>query len=475
MKTEKLSFFNPSAVSLPEGVDPIVRVFEEESVLKYERLSGAVEPIGQIELDEPQSFVGTSVEPMTGDVIIALDSDQSINLGPLPGGNTYTLPSMQGSGLHLGSGDFTELVSETASIQLTETADEIVVSSDESADYSTSTYSSVRVRLDTSAMGIRTPVEHTFNPPNNTWVGIELNHVDYDDIGLTLTQENELVLPAGLYYIEMDTNVFRGGMSLELTDKETGWTVLKGQSVLSYATNSNSSSSVSLASGYVKLLKETTLFVRAFFTSTGTSSRIGLMYAGDIWGDYIDLFSIDLWKVQDTGGSFPTPTNRTLINDVMSSNSSAGQVASASSSFDSRFLPWNAFARFSGGAVSDCWITNSRPSLSNPQWIQLVFNDAPRTFNGYLLINRSATVAVQSPRDWVLEGRDEDTDDWTVIHTVVGSPGARVGGYREFKEIGTHTYRQLRMTITAINSTHTSNYVCIQALDFFLDSPVELD
>lgn len=98
----------------------------------------------------------------------------------------------------------------------------------------------------------------------------------------------------------------------------------------------------------------------------------------------------------------------------MSSNSSNGQVVSASSQYSVLFAPWKAFDH-----KNDRWATDSG---SESGWIQIKLN-SPISMASYAII-APAVVAVdlvKTPGEWSLYGSN-DGATWTLLHSVSNQP-----------------------------------------------------
>lgn len=126
----------------------------------------------------------------------------------------------------------------------------------------------------------------------------------------------------------------------------------------------------------------------------------------------------------------------------MTSNNSAGQIASASSIYhNNAYQPWEAF-NGTNNDENDCWYHSGG---SEDEWLAIEFSE-PKTIAGYSLQNRNYATVVPIT-DWTLQGSNDGTV-WNDLHTgnepdYEGSPRA----IREYNDIGTFTYKHFRLYV----------------------------
>lgn len=139
-----------------------------------------------------------------------------------------------------------------------------------------------------------------------------------------------------------------------------------------------------------------------------------------------------------------------------------GYEVSASSFHNASYFPSAAFDR--SLATNNAWIT-ANATWAPPQWLKIKL-PMPARIIGYILANRNSP-STGSPRDWTIEGSNDDVN-WTVLSRMTGySNIARNGRYLELLPEPSNKYTFYRIHITAKNQTHI--WAAIGELTFLTD------
>lgn len=152
------------------------------------------------------------------------------------------------------------------------------------------------------------------------------------------------------------------------------------------------------------------------------------------WVAFSDLTTNAGWKSKDKG-----------LSPLIANNQPANQVYSASGLFSSDYGPWRAF---DGLVAERSWISGATLPTT-PQWLQVAFTDGARRVTKYSITNRGIASDVRAPKDWTFEGRETDTDAWTVLDTVVNNANLGGSATTERTLATPSTYSQYRINITA--------------------------
>ena len=92
--------------------------------------------------------------------------------------------------------------------------------------------------------------------------------------------------------------------------------------------------------------------------------------------------------------------------------------------FNSNYYPWRAFRREAGNPKENCWLSSFILPSDEGATIKAVNSIAPMTIDRYAILGQgdaSNAALRRSPRDFTVEARDYDTQEWTVIDRVIGN------------------------------------------------------
>lgn len=133
------------------------------------------------------------------------------------------------------------------------------------------------------------------------------------------------------------------------------------------------------------------------------------------------------------------------INVPMTTATSDGQIATASSQYGAAYSPVYAFKDV---ATTEGWVSaNSQATVANPHWLAIQLA-APKAINEYRITNRNTGVnTVIPPKSWQLQ-YSNDGSVWTTAHTVLNDPGNGLAQVRPFKIGSTITAKHWRLLIT---------------------------
>lgn len=91
-------------------------------------------------------------------------------------------------------------------------------------------------------------------------------------------------------------------------------------------------------------------------------------------------------------------------------------------------------------------------TLTTPQWLK-ISSQTPVSFNGYSIINQTTLNATASPKDWILQGSNDDVN-WTDLHNVNNDADDRTGAVRYYYlSEPSEEYQYIRLLITAANGS----------------------
>lgn len=143
-----------------------------------------------------------------------------------------------------------------------------------------------------------------------------------------------------------------------------------------------------------------------------------------------------------------TLTQQFLVSLMTANNAPSPFVASASSTFSTN-SPYRAFDR-SFDSLSDRWMGSG----SGVDWLKIDLGTVRAIVTGYL-INIRSSEPNRAPKDWTLEGSNDDSS-WNTVHTVTGETGWGTTNYRTYiPTTQTTEYRYWRINITANNTDAT--------------------
>lgn len=147
------------------------------------------------------------------------------------------------------------------------------------------------------------------------------------------------------------------------------------------------------------------------------------------------------------------------VTPIMTSNTTpAPYVVSASAEFNQNYKAFNAFDNITSMHSSDGWVS----TVSTPKWLKIDFSE-PTYINAYKITTRGTEGDSNPPKDWVLEGSNDDVY-WDVIHTVTDGFTVMTPLQSKIFVCGNAKYRYYRLNIKT--QLGTSGYTCIGQLRF---------
>lgn len=162
----------------------------------------------------------------------------------------------------------------------------------------------------------------------------------------------------------------------------------------------------------------------------------------------------------ENGGVFYKTVNDifNLAYKHMTSNSSQGQVASASSEYNTTYQAWNAFKPGMPANANDCWASVTGATAASPQHLEIDLGVSKR-ITGYKIINRSDG-SVAAAKSWIIEGRNDKSETFKTLHEVKNNTNNSGKEASEFHLNSSHFdyYRYIRIKVT---EGHFTSFVCI--------------
>jgi hypothetical protein len=144
------------------------------------------------------------------------------------------------------------------------------------------------------------------------------------------------------------------------------------------------------------------------------------------------------------------------------SNTENNQLIAASSVYTAGYQPYLAFKAGAPASNADCWASLGRPTVANPQWISIKFNNR-KTVASYQFQNRVSTN--NPPGDWTFQGRNGG-GEWVDLHSVSGYSDYGANVMSPLYEIAEpDAYDEYRMHITT--TPGTAAYCIIARLRMF--------
>lgn len=153
------------------------------------------------------------------------------------------------------------------------------------------------------------------------------------------------------------------------------------------------------------------------------------------------LFTVDM---------FPAATQVEEL-PVMTSNTTPWGIAAASSIYSSYYEAWRAFDGEDESESRSCWISESSPGFSTPQWISYNMGKLQYISHYYILPDYDINTRTQSPKNWELQGWNGTT--WVTVDTRTNIRINQEWDYRGlyFQIANPAGYQTLRLYITAVN------------------------
>lgn len=161
-------------------------------------------------------------------------------------------------------------------------------------------------------------------------------------------------------------------------------------------------------------------------------------------------------------------TGSVTIIPKMTSSSTSGYTASASTYYSANYAPYKAFDQINTNGVSDCWASGKGnvPTTANPQWIRI---DLPAAVNitAYSLQNRYAG-EIANPTKWKLQGSVDKTT-WEDIGALVSDEDATPGKIKTYSAYPSKAYSSYRLLISDFHQTlSTTDFVAIQEFGLYV-------
>ena len=174
------------------------------------------------------------------------------------------------------------------------------------------------------------------------------------------------------------------------------------------------------------------------FSSTSTwndGTLLGIPTTGD------DVYTNSFTVAMDTNATVNSLNNSARARDIATPQMTANNVPSpyvaAASSVDGANQPWRAFDR----STSTGW----RSAFAAIGWVSIDFGSSV-VIDGYTI--NGSTSASENPRNWSLQGSDNNTT-WADLHIVSGASAIPSNGTYSIASIGNSTtYRYYRLNIT---------------------------
>lgn len=314
-----------------------------------------------------------------------------------------------------------------------------------------------------SAIGFSRVITNPANEVDGTYKKIPFNYAT-EIPGLFLDETGSFKLPSGRYYLDFVINVRAGRRSkVALFEDVSGRILLHGVGNYNTASAGIGIGSVSIR-GFVDVTKDEFMSLRVLGYDLGTYYSPDTDVEAPIVVHRANIFKLaGLPNTTPNLLTFSTFGNGPIYR-YMNDYEQYNQITNSSSINSGTFPPWKAFAKGTPTAGTDGWISLTKPTVANPQWVEISFQDGPKPLKRYSIQNRAGTAAgtVAAPTDFELWGRNNTSESWTVLHTVTGNADVGIGSVHEYEINDSDAYSIYRVNVTA--SHGTSNYVCIARL-----------
>lgn len=452
-KSEELSFFNANSVPLPPTKQALFDVYlsiDGNLTLvthNAEKRLGDLTPIPPVNVEQASLRDGV--------LVLEMSDETEITLGNIERPDTYVPPELIGTGLLQENGTFEPPTSASSNVVVQEQSEGFLIS----------------IPSEISAKQYKRMVcshrkDYTGLPDTSTWdnTGMALNQwysapaftyiEDLDNIGATLIS-GKLVLPPGIYYVNWKMGAYRAGsVPSRLWSVTHQNTVIQGQSVF-YGTTTDASALVSCDSGYFKLTEPTTIELQVRPSNITNASMFWTAHSA-IMGKIKDLYHLEIFKCPDNIGDIPEVKRVREVTRRMTSASS-GNLTITANSQNAGFEAWKAL---DSDSLTDTtkWasVHGVAPSPAAPHWIAYAFSDGPKKVTRYGIWAPATASSIYNPKDWELQGRNSDTDNWVTLDSVTNWTVNTSGSCCMRSLNNPVEYAQYRLLITGRNSGTTN-------------------
>lgn len=452
-KSESLSFFNANSVPLPPTKPALFDVYLSSSgdlmlvTHDAEKTLGNLVPIAPIHVE--QASLRNNV------LFLEMSDGNEIELGAVERQDTYIAPELIGTGLLQKNGTFELPISASPNIIIQEQSEGFLI--DILSEISAKQYKRIACsyRKDYTGQSDSSSWDNTGITLNQWYSAPGMTHIeDPDNIGAVLNA-GKLVLPPGIYYVNWKLAAYRAGViPSRLWSVTHQNTVIQGQSVF-YGTTTDASVLVSCDSGYFKLIEPTTIELQVRPSSITNASMFWTAHSA-IMGKIKDLYHLEIFKCPDNIGDIPEVKRVREVTRRMTSASS-GNLTITANSQNAGFEAWKAL---DSDSLTDTtkWasVHGVAPSPSTPHWIAYAFSDGPKKVTRYGIWAPATASSIYNPKDWELQGRNSDADNWVTLDSVtnwtVNTPGSCC-----MRSLNNPVeYAQYRLLITGRNSGTTN-------------------
>lgn len=452
-KSEALSFFNANAVPLPEGMPALFDVYlTPEGELKLVT-TGSDKDIGNIAPLQPISVDQAVL--VDGVLSLTMADGSVIPIGNIERPDTYVVPALTGIGLRQPSGDFELPESVVPEVTIDEELGGFRISAVGLSGAREVKRLECAVRRDYTGQTDSSVFDNTGIVLNRWFTGPLFTFLDdQDNIGASLVS-GKLVLPPGIYYVNWRSGAYRTNVtSTRLYSLTHANEIIRGPSM--YYTN-NTDCSVILVhnSGYFKLTEPTTIEIQG---RIGNVSSMNMWWSAHsaIMGKIAELLHLEIFKYPDDIGNIPEVKRVKEVTRRMTSASSGNLTITA----NSQIAGYEAWRALDSDSLTDAakWasVHGVAPSPTAPHWIAYAFSDGPKKITRYGIWAPATASSIYNPKDWELQGRNNDADDWTTLDSVTNWTVNTAGSCCMRSLDSSVEYAQYRLLITGRNSGTTN-------------------
>ncbi|MFJ5408696.1 discoidin domain-containing protein [Pectobacterium punjabense] len=175
--------------------------------------------------------------------------------------------------------------------------------------------------------------------------------------------------------------------------------------------------------------------IHSYIGRTPTLNVDGALYSAPIRadGEFIDVSVVQ----------------ESVVPKMTSNITPIGYVVSASEMSRPLYAPFYALDNDNNLSTdaNDHWGGLGAASVSNPQWLRIDL-PAQATLGSYNFANRTASPS-NSPKDWILQGSNDNGVTWVNLHTVTNDANNTLGAVREYQLPAPVSYKSYRLYITA--------------------------
>lgn len=452
-KSEALSFFNANAVPLPEGMTALFDVYlTPEGELKLvttdnDKSVGNIAPLQPISVDQAVLVDGV--------LSLAMVDGSTIPIGNIESPDMYLVPALVGTGLRQSSGDFELPESAVPEVTVVEEPSGFRISAVGLNGAREVKRLECAVRRDYTGQADSSVFDNTGIVLNQWFTGPAFTFLDDpDNIGASLAA-GKLVLPPGIYYANWRSAAYRTNVTAtRLYSLTHANEIIRGPSMY-YTNNTDCSVILMHNSGYFKLTEPTTIEIQA---RLGNVSSMNMWWAahGATIGKIVDLVNLEIFKYPDNVGNIPEVKRVREVTRRMTSASS-GNLAITANSQIAGFEAWRAL---DSDSLTDTtkWssVHGVAPSPAAPHWIAYAFSDGPKKVTRYGIWAPATASSIYNPKDWELQGRNSDIDDWVILDSVTNWTVNTAGSCCMRSLNNPVEYAQYRLLITGRNSGTTN-------------------